>query len=140
MDVAEALDHLHTQLGVMHSDLKPGNVLLSADWRACLADMGLAQLLGTGARTAVGLTRVYAAPEQLMGQRCTLSADMYSFGVLLVSLLTRELVESRGGWRLPRAPEECPHAVAALVEELLAAEPQQRPTAAQALARLRAAI
>lgn len=84
------------------------NVLLSADGRACLSDLGLAQALGAGVRTAAGFSRLYAAPEQLMGQRCGLAADVYSFGLLLVSLLTREVMRERGAWRLPRAPEECP--------------------------------
>lgn len=83
-------------------------MLLSADGRACLSDLGLAQALGAGVRTAAGFSRLYAAPEQLMGQRCGLPADVYSFGLLLVSLLTRRLMRERGSWRLPRAPEECP--------------------------------
>jgi hypothetical protein len=54
-------------------------VLLSVDLRACVADLGLAQMLGlTGAaRTAVGCSQLYAAPEQLMSDRCTLAADVY---------------------------------------------------------------
>ncbi|KAL4428495.1 hypothetical protein ABPG75_002584 [Micractinium tetrahymenae] len=139
LDVAEGLHHLHTRLGIMHSDLKPANVLLSGDGRACLSDLGLAQALGTGVRTAAGFSRLYAAPEQLMGQRCGLPADVYSFGLLLVSLLTRQLVRERGAWRLPRAPEECPREVVALVEECLSADPAARPTADQILARLQAA-
>lgn len=96
-------------------------------------------MLGTGAAPAAGLTRLFAAPEQLMGQQCTVSADMYAFGLLLVSLLTGQMAEARGSWRLPRAPEDCPQDVAALVGECLLVEPQQRPSAAEALARLRAA-
>lgn len=65
-------------------------------------------MLGTGAAPAAGLTRLFAAPEQLMGQQCTVSADMYAFGLLLVSLLTGQMAEARGSWRLPRAPEDCP--------------------------------
>lgn len=83
-------------------------MLLAADGRACLSDLGLAQALGAGIRTAAGFSRLYAAPEQLMGQRCGLAADVYSFGLLLVSLLTRQLMRERGSWRLPCAPEECP--------------------------------
>lgn len=49
-----------------------------------------------------------AAPEQLLGQRCTLAADMYSFGILMTELLTQRHWELRGQWRLPHAPEECP--------------------------------
>jgi len=84
------------------------NVLLSEDFRACLADLGMAQTLGTGSHVATGFSRLYAAPEQLMEQPCSLAADMYSFGLLLTTLLTQQLVEVRGGWRLPRAPQECP--------------------------------
>ena len=51
-------------------------MLLSEDWRAKVSDLGMAQVLAHSARTAVGFSRVYAAPEQLMGQRCTLAADM----------------------------------------------------------------
>lgn len=43
-----------------------------------------------------------------MGQRCTLAADIYSLGVLLVELTTLSVVYKRGEWRLPRAPIDCP--------------------------------
>ena len=49
-----------------------------------------------------------AAPEQVLGERCTSAADMYSYGVLLVELTTRQAVHRRGTWHLPHAPEECP--------------------------------
>ena len=42
-----------------------------------------------------------------MGERCTVAADMYSFGILLVELTTQRLGDRRGEWELPRAPEEC---------------------------------
>jgi hypothetical protein len=84
------------------------NVLLSDDHRACLADLGFAQVLGSAARTAMGGSRLYAAPEVLMGARCTLAADLFSFGVLLIELTTQQVVRHRGDWRLPRAPHDCP--------------------------------
>ena len=84
------------------------NVLLSDDQRACLADLGFAQVLGSAARTAKGGSRLYAAPELLMGARCTLAADVYSFGVLLIELTTQQVVRHRGDWRLPQAPQQCP--------------------------------
>lgn len=138
LDVAEALDFLHSKQ-VIHSDLKAANVLLSHDGRACLADLGLAQVLAGNAATAAGFSRAYAAPEQLLGQRCTLAADVYSFGILLNELLTQQHQDARGKLRLPRAPTECPQAVATLIAECVSVEPLTRPTAAQALARLRAA-
>jgi serine/threonine protein kinase len=83
------------------------NVLLSDDQRACLADLGFAQVLGNAACTAKGGSRLYAAPEQLMGARCTLAADVYSFGILLVELTTQQVVRHRGDWRLPQTPQQC---------------------------------
>lgn len=64
--------------------LKASNVLLSADLRACIGDLGVAQVLGSCCRSAAGFTHVYAAPEQLLGQHCTLAADVYSLGVLII--------------------------------------------------------
>ena len=49
-----------------------------------------------------------AAPEQLLGEPCTPAVDMYSFGILLIELTTRQVVVRRGEWRLPAAPQECP--------------------------------
>ena len=74
-----------------------------------------------------------------MGQRVTLAADIYALGVLLAELLTRTLVTRRGMCRLPRAPDECPADVAALIQDCLAGDPAERPCAAEVLARLRAA-
>ena len=51
---------------------------------------------------------VPAAPEQLMGQRCTLAADMYSFGMLLIELTTQQLGKTRGDWCMPLVPQDCP--------------------------------
>ena len=152
-DVAEAVEYLHGQLGVLHGDLKAGksagggsatlcrlsavvspcypgsrlpplhlppdacplaplppagNVLLDEGLRACVSDMGLAQVVAQSARTARGCSRVYASPEQLLGQRCTLAADVYSLGILLLLLVTGQPEGARGRWRMPAAPEECP--------------------------------
>lgn len=138
-DVAQALDHLHRQLGIMHGDLSSGNVLLDGGLRGHLGDLGLAFSVasaapGGGAR---GFCLTHAAPEQVLGERCTSAADMYSYGVLLVELTTRQAVHRRGTWHLPHAPEECPQGVLALIEACLSHAPRARPTAAEALQRLR---
>jgi len=99
----------------------------------------VATVINSQARTAAGFCCSHAAPEQLLGQRCTLAADMYSFGVLLVELTTQTLPKSRKKLQLPRAPEDCPPAVLALIQQCLQHEPAARPTAAEALLRLRAA-
>ena len=49
-----------------------------------------------------------AAPELLLGQRCTLAADVYSLGLLLVQLTTGHIIRRRGDWRSPAVPDECP--------------------------------
>lgn len=135
--MAEALAHLHGEAHVLHSDIKSANVLLGTDWRARLSDLGTAQALGAGsARTAAGGSRLYAAPEQLMGERCTLAADVYSFGLCLVELCSRRLISRRASWALPRAPGDCPQEVLDLIQDCLQVDPWLRPSAAQALQRL----
>ncbi|EFN58982.1 hypothetical protein CHLNCDRAFT_137604 [Chlorella variabilis] len=136
LDVAEGLHHLHTTQRVMHGGIEAGNVLLDSDLRACLGDMSMARMVGSKARSAAGFCCTHAAPEQLMGYRCTLAADMYGFGILLVELTTQCVVDRRGEWRLPRVPDECPQAVLALIEDCVVADPLRRCTAAEALRRL----
>ena len=61
-----------------------------------------------------------------------------SLGVLLVELTTGQPVQRRTSWRLPRAPAECSPAVLALIEQCLSNDSAHRPSAAEALQRLRA--
>jgi hypothetical protein len=90
---AEAAHALH-EAGVVHRDVKPGNVMVSADGRhAVLMDLGLAQLQDetqgrlTQTRQFVGTLR-YASPEQLGGATLDRRADVYSLGATLWELLT----------------------------------------------------
>ena len=64
--------------------------------------------MAASARTAKGHSLLYAAPEQLMGLRCTLASDIYSLGVVLLELTTGQLLRARGTMRLPQAPHDCP--------------------------------
>jgi serine/threonine protein kinase len=89
--------HAAHQVGVIHRDLKPGNVLLTSDGVPKIADFGLAKHLDpaksdegrflTQAGTLVG-TPEYMAPEQIEGADPTPSIDIYALGVLLYELLT----------------------------------------------------
>lgn len=89
---AQAVHHAH-QRGVIHRDLKPGNILLDEAGEPYLADFGLAKLLEGGLdltrSEAVLGTPAYMAPEQASGRSCnvTTAADTYSLGAVLYELL-----------------------------------------------------
>jgi len=121
-ELLEALDHIH-RAGILHRDVKPGNVILEPDGTAKLIDFGIAQPLDATALTRTGLvlgTERYAAPEVMEGQPASERSDLYSLGVVLRA-----------------CPGEGPPAIDDLIEWLTAKDPARRPASArQALARL----
>ncbi|WP_027344371.1 serine/threonine-protein kinase [Hamadaea tsunoensis] len=123
--VAEALDAAHEQ-GLVHRDIAPGNVLLSADG-VKVVDFGIGA--ATGAPETYFGTPGYVAPERLAGAPAGPAADVYALGVLLHQALFGCLP----GGPVPIV-EGLPAEVTVLLERCLAEAPQRRPTAAEVAA------
>ncbi|XP_020576504.1 probable serine/threonine-protein kinase PBL21 [Phalaenopsis equestris] len=94
LGAAQGLAYLHDVANppVIYRDLKSANILLDDDFNPKLSDFGLAKLAPVGDRTHVS-TRVmgtygYCAPDYAMSGKLTVKSDIYSFGVVLLELLT----------------------------------------------------
>jgi tetratricopeptide (TPR) repeat protein len=131
-DVGSALDHAHGQ-GVVHRDVKPGNVLLRRDGVTKLVDLGIATAQDHTRLTHSGMvlgTAAYMAPEQLEGGQTTPATDIYALGVVAYESLTGE--RAREG----RTPIEIAHKIATgPPPDLRDAMPGASPAAADVLRR-----
>ncbi len=146
--MAAALGALHA-VGVLHRDVKPGNLLLREDGSAAFIDFGLARQLGlesdiTGIGTIFG-TPHYMSPEQGHGSPLDERSDLYSLGVVLHEMLTGEkpytaeaplaVIYKHANAPIPRLPASVGH-LQGLLDALLAKRPADRPGSAAAIVAL----
>jgi len=136
--IAGALKSIHA-VGILHRDLKPGNIMLREDGSIALIDFGLAKRLRlraeiTGTGEIFG-TPYYMSPEQGHGRDTDERSDLYSLGVILYEMLTGEkpytadsamgIIYKHGHADIPRLPAELA-ALQPLVDGLLAKDPADR--------------
>jgi len=148
--MAEALGYAHAQ-GVVHRDFKPGNVLLADDGTPKITDFGLAKIAREGPKLtqegAVLGSPAYMSPEQAAGGVADRAADVYSFGVTLYEMATGrcpfegESIASVLSAHITQPPPEpssvgveVPAPLAALLQQMLAKSPGDRPSDLAAVA------
>jgi serine/threonine protein kinase len=150
IQVARALDHAHRH-GLIHRDVKPGNVLISSGdgpEHAFLTDFGITRRADQDPLTRTGVTLGsvdYIAPEQAHGGEVDARADIYSLGCVLYEMLTGRVVFERDGdleklWAHvhdlpPRLPQNgVPRGLQGVLDRALAKQPDDRPQSAAELA------
>ena len=142
--VASALEHAH-QAGFVHRDVKPGNIMITADGRVLLTDFGIAKGLDapevdlTNDNIMMG-TAKYLSPEQVRGRKLDGRADLYSLGLVLYECLAGRVPflgqtdADTALARLQRDPTDLnrlratlPTGLVSIIHQLLARNPQHRP-------------
>ena len=127
VEVAKGLAHAHAN-GVIHRDLKPGNVFLCDDGRVKVLDLGMAHAFG---RPVIeGGTSGYMAPEQRRGAPEDERTDVFALGVILYQMLAGELpFGGRGTRATPALSLEVPglEGFGALIASMLEQDPVRRP-------------
>jgi len=128
--------------GLVHRDIKPGNLLVGRDDHVKITDFGIAQVAGSARLTRTGMlvgTAAYLAPERAGGGPATPASDLYSLGVVAYECLTGQapfdgeplaVALAHVQQAIPPLPPSVPAAVAALVADLTAKDPSARPSSA----------
>jgi tRNA A-37 threonylcarbamoyl transferase component Bud32 len=149
IETSRALGYAHER-GIIHRDVKPGNILIDADGEARVADFGIARAATDAGATTSGTmlgSAQYASPEQVLGEAVTPASDLYSLGVVLYEASSgvrpfdgpSPAAVALERLRLPPRPlgevaPRLPASFVALVSSLLAREPAARPASAEVVA------
>jgi serine/threonine-protein kinase len=147
--LAQTASGLHAAhlAGLVHRDIKPANLLLAPGGLVKITDFGIAQAAGSASVTGTGQllgTPGYLAPERVRGAPATAASDLYSLGIVAYECLAGAppftgpaLAVALAHWErpLPPLPGQLPEDVAALVLELTAKDPADRPRSAGEVAR-----
>ncbi|MET9846493.1 protein kinase [Streptomyces ossamyceticus] len=137
--------------GVLHRDVKPGNVLLGADGRVVLTDFGIAMTADASTLTKTGEmvgSIHYMAPERIRGQKPGPASDLWALGATLYQAVEgrppfRRLTAMEAAYAIavdPLEPLRQGGALEPLIEALLVKDPEERPTAEQTEQALRAVL
>ncbi|MGH1491506.1 MAG: PASTA domain-containing protein [Acidimicrobiales bacterium] len=154
--VADAVSDAHNN-GVVHRDIKPGNILRSQTGRHMITDFGISTVTGAtmGQTNSVGFTAGYVAPETLSGETAGTPADIYALGATLFHMIAGQpafVDADRHSNLLALAqrvindpvpdlrPQGVPDEVCRIIEGAMAKRPQDRPTAAQLRDQLSAVV
>ena len=151
--LAQAAVALHAAhaAGVLHRDIKPGNLLLASDGRVKVTDFGIAQSSRSGHLTRTGAligTTGYLAPERVSGRPATVASDLYALGIVGYECLTGwppfqgeplQVALAHRDQDLPGLPPGCLSQpggteLAALIADLTAKDPAARPPSADVVA------
>jgi len=146
--ICEGLAEAH-RLGVVHRDLKPGNIMIDKDGNARIMDFGIARSLEAKGTTGEGVTvgtPEYMSPEQVEGKEVDRRSDIYSLGIILYEMVTGQrpfvgetafdiALKQKSG--IPRSPNkinpQIPEELNVLILKCLEKDKENRPSQAEAL-------
>jgi eukaryotic-like serine/threonine-protein kinase len=138
--ICDAIHHAHQHL-VIHRDIKPGNVLVSADGLPMVVDFGIAKMVDQGDTEATrfmpGYTPGFSSPEQLDGKVVTTASDTYSLGRLILATLAPQSEAASGQpeslFRRPAWTRQLAPDLVAIIETATREDPSERYASAASL-------